>query len=129
MRLVYKGLKVISGRKLAANKAGIERAGEPGIRSSLHQGAAIWKNGESVFSAVESHQHAISSDFSQRTQPYSQRGEIDGAMMLVDLHGVAAAERDVRSAFAGKMRKFFLHTNFAVYARTGGVYFRLLIAP
>jgi len=119
MRLVYKGLKVISGRKLAANKAGIERAGEPGIRSSLHQRAAIREDGEGVLAALEAQQQSISPDLSQRAEACRQRGEIDGAIVLVDLHGVAAAEGDVGAGIAGERTKITLAADLAAGARMG----------
>lgn len=45
-------------------------------------------------------------------------GEVDGAVMLVDLDGVAAAEGDVRAAFAGEMGEDALTADGA--AGTGG---------
>ena len=39
--------------------------------------------------------------------------EVDGAVMLVDLDGVSAAEGDVRAAFAGEMGEDALAADIA----------------
>ena len=47
-------------------------------------------------------------------------GEVDGAVVLVDLDGVAAAEGDVGAAFAGEMGEDALAADGAVGAGRGG---------
>ena len=56
-------------------------------------------------------------------------GEVDGAMVLVDLDGVAAAEGDVRAAFSGEVGEDALAADGAVGVRLGGVYFAAGAGP
>jgi len=56
-------------------------------------------------------------------------GEVDGAVMLMDLDGVSAAEGDVRAAFAGEVREDALAADGAVGVRGAGVDLASLVAP
>ena len=55
-------------------------------------------------------------------------GEVDGAVMLVDLDGVAAAEGDVRAAFAGEMGEDALAADGAAGVGRGGADLAALVA-
>ena len=50
----------------------------------------------------------------------AQGGEVDGAVVLVDLHGVAAAEGDVGAVPAGEVGEDALAADFAIGAGSGG---------
>ena len=56
-------------------------------------------------------------------------GEVDGAVVLVDLDGVAAAEGDVRAADAGEVREDALAADGAGGVRGAGVDLASLVCP
>ena len=56
-------------------------------------------------------------------------GEVDGTVVLVDLDGVAAAEGDVRAAFAGKVGEDALAADLAGGVRSAGVDLAPLVGP
>ena len=56
-------------------------------------------------------------------------GEVDGAVVLVDLDGVAAAEGDVGTTFAGKMGEDTLAADVAVRIGLAGVDFAMFVIP
>ena len=56
-------------------------------------------------------------------------GEVDGAVMLVDLDGVAAAESDVGATFAGKMGEDALAADAAGRIGRAGVDFAVFVGP
>ena len=62
----------------------------------------------------------------KRTVPWgceagAHGGEVDGTVVLVDLDGVAAAEGDVRAAFAGEVGEDALAADGAVGVGCAGV--------
>ncbi len=59
----------------------------------------------------------------------SHGGEVDGAVVLVDLDGVAAAESDVGAAFAGQMGEDALAADAAGWVWAAGVDLAALIGP
>ena len=85
------------------DEAGIEGSGERDVGRALNDGAAVGEEGEGVGRTFEAEEKFVEADLPMRGEAIAHGGEVDGAMMLVDLDGVAAAERDVRTAFAGKM--------------------------
>ena len=64
--------------------------------------------------ALETEEEVIEADLSVRGEAITHGGEVDGAMVLVDLDGVAAAEGDVRTAFACEMGEEALTADGAV---------------
>ena len=56
-------------------------------------------------------------------------GEVDGAVVLVDLDGVAAAEGDVGAAFAGEVGEDALAADGAVGVGGAGVDLAALVGP
>src|SRR5208283_4615794 len=56
-------------------------------------------------------------------------GEVDGALAFVDLHGIPAAQRDMRAAFAGEMYEIPLPAGAAAGARLRRGNFRVLVGP
>lgn len=80
-------------------EAGVEAAGKGRVGGSLNDCAAIGKNGKRVFAAAEAQKKLIRADFSVGLETLFERGEVDGPVMFMNLHGVASAEGDVRTAF------------------------------
>ena len=112
--------------RLTADKPRIQRPRQPNICRSLHQRAAVGKYGNRVRSPLKAQQQAVRTHGSKRTQPLSQLDKIDWPMMLMDLHRVAPAQRNVRPSFAGECSKYPLSADLAVRARFAGSNLRTL---
>lgn len=82
-----------------------------------------------MFAACEAEKKTVVADVAVRFQAGFESGEIDGAMALVNLNGVAAAEGNVRAAFSAKMAEVAREADFAAGARRSGGDFRPLIGP
>jgi len=101
-------------------KSRIERSSHRRVGRSLNDGAPVGKQCHRVRRTFEAKQEFVEADLTVRRQPLAHGCEVDGSMMLVDLHRVATAEGDVRSAFAGQMGKISLAAYGAARARVGG---------
>jgi hypothetical protein len=78
---------------------------------------------------LETEEEIVEADGAVRSEAVAHGGEIDGAMMLVDLDGVAAAEGDVRAAFAGEMGEDALAADGACGVGGGGGDLASLVCP
>ena len=110
-------------------EAGVEGTGEGYIGRSLNEGSTIGKEGDGVGRALEAEQDLVESDVAVGEEAVAHGGEVDGAVMLVDLDGVAAAEGDVGTAFSGEVGEDALATDGAGWVRRGGVYFAAGAGP
>jgi hypothetical protein len=91
-----------------ADEAGVEGAGEGDICGALNETAAVGKEGKGVEAALEAEEQVIEADFLNIAvggEAVAHGGEVYGAVVLVDLDGVAAAEGDMRAADAGEVRE------------------------
>ena len=88
-----------------ADEAGVEGAGEGDVGCALDETAAVGEEGKGVGRAVETEQEVVEADGTVWLEAGAHGGEVDGAVVLVDLDGVAAAEGDVRAAFASEVRE------------------------
>jgi len=79
--------------------------------------------------ALETEEKVIEADVTVWSEPVSHGREVDGAVMLVDLDGVASAEGDVRATFSGEMSEDAFATDFAVRKWLGGGDLRSLACP
>ena len=96
----------VSERRLYADEAGVEGAGQDGVGGALNDGSAVGEEAKGVGSAAKSQEEAIGAevgDLGEGGEAAVHRGEIERAVVLVDLDGVAAAEGDVRAASAVEM--------------------------
>jgi hypothetical protein len=84
-----------------ADEAGVEGAGEGDVGGALDEGAAVGEEGEGVGWAFEAEKQVVEADGAVGGKAVAHSGEVDGAVVLVDLDGVAAAEGDVGTAFPG----------------------------
>ncbi len=82
-----------------------------------------------MLSAIEAQQHFIGPNCAMGFEFAGELGKVDGTMMLVNLDGVSAAQRDLRAANAAEMRKLMMHAYGAGGPRTRGVDFRDFIGP
>src|ERR1700722_19339873 len=98
-------LALISG-DLRADKTGIQGACDGNVGSALNDGAAVGEKGESVGPAAKAEQEVVGAkvhNIGVGRETGAHSGEVDRAVVLVDLHGIAAAEGDVRSILAGEV--------------------------
>jgi hypothetical protein len=80
-------------------------------------------------SAFEAEKKVIETDLSVRCEAIAHGGEVDGAVMLVNLDGVPPAERDVGAAFAGEMAEDSLTADGAAWTRLAGGDFGAFARP
>jgi hypothetical protein len=105
----------------ATDEAGVEGSGEGDVGGSLDETAAVGEEGEGVGWALETEEEIVEADFlniAVGSEAVAHGGEVDGAMVLVDLYGVSAAEGDVRAADAGEVGELAVGADGAV--RVGG---------
>jgi hypothetical protein len=112
-----------------ADESGVEGAGEGDVGGALDDGAAVGEEGDGVGWALEAEEEAVEADVAVGSETVAHGGEVNGAVMLMDLNGVAAAERDVRAAFTGEMGEEALGADGAVGVGCGGVDFAAVVAP
>ena len=65
--------------------------------------------------ALETEEEFIEADLSVRGEAITHGGKVDGALVLVDLDGVATTEGDVGTAFAGEVGEEALPADGAVW--------------
>ena len=78
---------------------------------------------------VEAEEEVVEADGTVGLEPVAHGGEVDGAVVLVDLDGVAAAEGDVRAAFAGEVGEDALAADLAGGVGSAGVDLAPLVGP
>jgi hypothetical protein len=108
-----------------ADEARVKGASEGDVSGALDDGAAVAEEGDGVVAAAkaEAEEEAVCTDVldvSVESEAVAHCGEIDRAMTLVDLDGVASAESDVGAAFAGEVGEAALAADAAVGAWGGG---------
>ena len=79
--------KMLSG----TDETGVEGAGESDVGGALDEGAAVGEESEGMGRALESEKKVVEADGAVRGEAVAHGDEVDGAMVLVDLYGVAAA--------------------------------------
>ena len=122
------GLFVDSRINSGADEAGVEGAGEGDVGGALDEGAAVGEEGEGVGAAAEAEEEVVEAevvDVGVGSEAGAHGGEVDGAVVLVDLDGVAAAEGDVGAAFAGEVGEDALAADGAVGVGVGGADFAM----
>ena len=97
----------------AADKPGIQAARDGHVRCPLHQRAAVREQREDVISALKTQQKPVEIYFSVGFQAALHLGKIDRPMVFMDLHRVAAAQRDLRTIFPAEIGKIPLLANGA----------------
>ena len=123
---------MVAGICSCADKASVEGAGDGGVGGALDERAAVGKDGDLVRPAAETEQQRVLTevgDVGVGEQAVLEVGERDGPVMLVDLHGVAAAECDVRTAGTGEVGEAAMVADGAVGVRAGGVDFSAFVGP
>src|SRR6478752_7979169 len=78
------------------DKSRIKGSSHRCVGRSLNDGPSVGKQCHCVRRTFEAKKEFVEADVTKRRQPLAHGREVDGAMMLMDLHRVAAAERDMR---------------------------------
>ena len=82
-----------------------------------------------MWGALEAEEEVIKANGSMGTETVAHSGEVNGAMMFVDLNGVATAEGDVGAAFSSEVREDALAANGATGVWGSGVDLAALVCP
>lgn len=82
-----------------------------------------------MLAPLEAKEHAVAADVSVRAKAGGQLGEVDGAGVLVDLDGVAAAEGDVGAALAAQVAEVSRAADLTTGMGAGGFDFGPLVGP
>ena len=95
----------------------------------MNDGAPVGEECECVGWTVEAKEEIVKTDLAVGGETVAHGGEVDGALMLVNLDRVSAAEGDVWAAFAGEMREDALGADCAGGVGLRGVDFATLVGP
>ena len=79
----------------------------------MNEAAAVGEESEDVRGSLEAQEEVVEADGAMGLEAIAHGGEVDGAMVLVDLDRVSAAEGDVGAAFAGEVGEDALAADFA----------------
>ena len=121
----------VRAARSGADEAGVEAAGESDVRGAVDEGAAVGEEGDGVGAAAEAEQEGVRADVGEvgdGGELVLHGGEVDGAMVLVDLDGVAAAEGDVGAEGSGEVGEVAEVADLAAGARGGGGDFSVIEA-
>ena len=83
----------------------VQAACESGIGCSFYNCPAVGEQGHFVWLFPELQDEVSMADAAMRLKTLAQVAEINGAMMLVNLDGIPAAKRNVRTAGSSQMNK------------------------
>ena len=79
------GFFVASKINSGADETGVERAGKGDVGGALDEAAAVGEEGEGVGWAVEAEEEVVETDWTVGLEAVAHGGEVDGAVVLVDL--------------------------------------------
>ena len=99
-----------------ADESGVEGAGDGDVGGSLDDGSTVAEEGEGERAAAEAENEVVAAEVLNvrvSAEASLERGEVDGSVVLVDLHGVAAAEGNVGAVLAGEVSEDALAADFA----------------
>ena len=119
-------------QRSGADKAGVEGASQGDIGGALNEGAAVWEESEGVRATFEAEKKFVEAeivDVGVGHEAVAHGAEVDGAVVLVDLDGVAAAEGDVGAAFSCEMGEDAVAADGAVGVGFGGGDLAAIVGP
>src|SRR5512138_3962640 len=102
---------------LSTYETRVEAARDCGIGGALNDGAAVGEEGDFVGLVPELEHEFVVAHGAVDLQPGAELGEIDGPLAFVDLDRVAAAERDMRTAFTRQVHEVTPGAGAAIGAR------------
>src|SRR5450432_4442120 len=98
----------------------IQTSRHRGVRRALDDRAAVGEQRYLKRILPELEHEGVVTDLAKGYQSPAHFIQVNRAGVLVNLHRVAPAERDVSAAFSREMRKLPAHAGAAVGARRGG---------
>ena len=104
-------------RNLASYVPGVQAASNCRVGRAFDDGTAIGKEGHFVGIVPELQHEVIVPDHAVGSEAAIHLREIDWPLVLVNLHGVAPAERNMRSPFSREMDKVFCSARTTVGTR------------
>src|ERR1700690_2956538 len=112
-----------------AHIASVQTAGNGRFRGAFDDGAAIGKEGDFIGLAPELQHKVIMSNIAMWLKAGADLRKVDWPFPLMNLHGVPAAQRNVRPPFPRKMDKVTLVAHSASRAGRRRRNLRLLVRP
>lgn len=122
-------VRTICKRALTSHIPRVQTSRHGGVAGAFDDGPPVRKQSHLIRLRPELQNKIIVPHCAVRLQALAHLGEIDGAMAFMNLHRVAAAQRDVGASLAGEMREVSLATCPAIGSRFVGRQFRALIVP
>src|SRR5579864_8595835 len=99
-------LEIVSTRqKLTSHIPRIQTPRHGRVRRALDDGASVGKERHLIRVAPEFQHEVVMADSTVRLKAQVHLGEVDGALPLMDLHGIPAAQGDVWAALAGEVNE------------------------
>ena len=120
---------IASGERLASDIAGIETARDGGVGGAFDDGATVGEQGHLIGVVPEFQDESVVADGAVGLEAAVHLGEVDGALALMDLHGIPPAQRDMRTGLTREMDEIALTAGAATGAGLGGGDFGVLIGP
>src|SRR5580658_3393734 len=90
-------------RKLTPDIPRIQAACHGGVGGAFDNGAAVREKSHFVGVVPEFQNEVVVADGAVGLKAAIHFGEVNGALALMDLHGIPTAEGDMRTAFTGEM--------------------------
>src|SRR5258708_21520491 len=99
------------------------------ICGPFDDGATVGEEGHLVGVATELQDEVVMADCAVRLESAIEFDEVDWALPLMDLHGISAAQGDVRAALSSKMNEVAFAAGATSGARLSGGDFCPVIGP
>ena len=101
-----RGRRVDHVMRSGADVAGVEGAGDGGVGGAFEDGAAVGENGHFIGRDAEAQEEVVVAHVRNGAREALLQGvEIEGAIVLVNLHGIATTHGDVRLGVALEIRE------------------------
>src|SRR6202035_824535 len=113
--------------RLTSDVARVEAAGDGRVGGAFYDRPPIWEERHFVRFFPELQNEVGVPDTAVWLKALAQVAEIDWAMMLMNLHRIPSAKRDMRTPSSGQMSKLFTSAGTAICARFVGSNFRSLV--
>src|SRR5271169_150596 len=107
----------------------VQTSGNSCVRGAFDDGAAVGEQCHFIRLVPELQHELGVLDLPVRSEATGDFREVDGALALVDLHRVAAAQGNMRAAFSGEVDEVVLLAGAAVCARSRGRNLCVLVGP
>src|SRR5262249_28896777 len=114
---------------LVAHESGVQTSCHGGVRGALDDGPAVGEQRDLVRLAPELQDKVVMLDGAVGLEAPAHLRKIHRPVLLVDLHRVSAAQRNLRPALSGQVDKLMLAADLAAGAGTLGRNLAAVVAP